>query len=144
MEPRQALSDWLTQGFGEHKNNAELCNSLGLCPCLPFFYSKSWILWMVLHFARNNPCLLLNQNRKVTVLVLGGVYRDTGGLIHRDAGGLMLRLYTPALCRWCSSQDSFHGSDRYTCNLDDPVSTGRQSFILCLITNGDQFLYRWL
>lgn len=53
---------------------------------------------MVLQSARNNPCLLLNQNRKVTVLVLGGVYRDTGGLIHRDVGGLMHWFYTPALC----------------------------------------------
>lgn len=136
MEPRQALSDWLTQGFGEHKNNVELCNSLGLCPCLPFLCSKSWILWMVLHSAWNNPCLLLNQNRKVTVLALGGVYRDTGGLMHW--------FYTLALCRWCSSQDSFSGSERYTCNLDGPVTIGKQNFILCLITNGDQFLSRWL
>lgn len=42
---------------------------------------------MVLCSTQCNFCLLLNQNRKVTVLVLG--------LMHRGAGGLMHWLYVP-------------------------------------------------
>jgi hypothetical protein len=43
LDSRQAFSDWSTQGFREYKNNVELCDSLELWTCLPFFYSKSWI-----------------------------------------------------------------------------------------------------
>lgn len=89
LDSRQVFSDWLTQGLMEYKNNVELCDSFGLCPCLPFFCSKSWILWTVLHSTQYNFCLLLNQTRKVTVLVLGGVYTGAGGLLYRDPGGLM-------------------------------------------------------
>lgn len=42
---------------------------------------------MVLRSTQYNFCLLLNQNRKVTVLVLG--------LMHRGAGDLMHWLYAP-------------------------------------------------
>lgn len=39
-----------------------------------------------------------------------------------------------AMCRPCSSQDNFGGSQQYTCNLDGPVTTGKQNFV---------FIYQW-